>query len=98
AWSEFVEEAGKDSAAQRRQAQLVLRLVIDVLTDSLTLSQGGQPRRTTAEDEPLVRRLASQVDPEVLLAVLDRCLEADEQIERRVQLVLVVAALLAAAA
>jgi DNA polymerase-3 subunit delta' len=98
AWSEFVEEAGKESAVQRRQAQLVLRLVIDVLADCVSVSQGGEPRRTTGEDEPLVRRLASQVDAEVLLAVLERCLEADEQIDRRVQLVLVLEALLDALA
>jgi DNA polymerase-3 subunit delta' len=98
AWVEFVDEAGKDAAAQRRQAQLVLRLVIDVLADALAVSQGGQLRRTTREDEALVRRLGERIDPDLLLAVLERCLEADAQIDRRVQLVLVLEALLDALA
>src|SRR5262249_2850158 len=34
-WSEFVEEAGKESAAQRRRAALVLRLLIEFLNDAL---------------------------------------------------------------
>ena len=98
AWSAFVEEAGKDSASQRRRAQLVLRLMIDVLSDGLAVGQGGQPRRTTGEDEGLLRRLGEQTDPDVLLAALERCLEADQQIDRRVQLVLVLEALLDALA
>lgn len=97
-WTAFVEEAGKESAAQRGRAQLVLRLVIDFLTDTLEVASGGQPRRTGPEDEPLLRDLASRLDPERLLALLDRCLEASEQIDRRVQLVLVLEALLDAAA
>jgi DNA polymerase-3 subunit delta' len=98
AWTEHVEEAGKDSANQRRQAQLVLRLVIDVLSDALSVSQGGQPRRTTSEDESLVRGLGERIDADVLLSALERCLEADAQIDRRVQLVLVLEALLDALA
>jgi DNA polymerase-3 subunit delta' len=98
AWTEFVEEAGKDAAAQRRQAQYVLRLVIDVLADALAVSQGGSPRRTTGEDEALVRRLGERLDPDLLLGVLERCLDADAQIDRRVQLVLVLEALLDALA
>jgi DNA polymerase-3 subunit delta' len=98
AWTAFLEQAGKESAGQRRRAQLVLRLVIDVLADALAVSQGGEPRRTTSEDEALIRRLGERIDPDFLLAALERCLEADEQIDRRVQLVLVLEALLDALA
>jgi DNA polymerase-3 subunit delta' len=94
AWWAFVEEAGKESALQRRRAQLVLRLVIDVLHDALAVSAGGQPRRTGPEDEQAIGNLAARVDPEQMLALLDRCLEADAQIDRRVQLVLILESLL----
>jgi hypothetical protein len=98
AWMEFVEEAGKESAAQRRRARLVLRLVIDVLSDALTVSQGGTARRTMKDDEAFVRKLADRIDADVLMELIDRCLEADQQIEWRVQLVLVLEALLDALA
>jgi DNA polymerase-3 subunit delta' len=93
-WMDFVEEAGKESAAQRRRAQLVLRLVIDFLDDALTVSMNGVPRRTEAEDRPALDALARRVDPERLLEALGRCLEADRQIDRRVQLVLILEGLL----
>ncbi|MFO0931006.1 MAG: DNA polymerase III subunit delta' [Gemmataceae bacterium] len=93
-WTGFVEEAGKESAAQRARAALVLRLVVDFLTDALEVSAGGTPRRTGPEDDRRVRDLAARVDAERLLALLDRCLDADDQITRRVQLVLVLEALL----
>jgi DNA polymerase-3 subunit delta' len=97
-WSEFVEEAGKESAAQRRRAQVVLRLLIDLLDDALTLGLGCPPRRTGPEDRPTLEALAQQAGPDLLLALLERCLEADHQVDRRVQLVLVREALLDALA
>jgi DNA polymerase-3 subunit delta' len=98
AWMAFVEEAGKESAAQRARSQLVLRLLIDVLDDALALSLGGPPRRTEPEDRPALESLAGRVEQDTLLGVLERCLEADTQIDRRVQLVLVVEGLLDALA
>jgi DNA polymerase-3 subunit delta' len=93
-WMEFVEEGGKESAAQRRRAQLVLRLVIDFLDDALTVSMNGVPRRTEAEDRPGLDALARRADPEHLLEALGRCLDADRQIDRRVQLVLILEGLM----
>jgi DNA polymerase-3 subunit delta' len=87
-WMEFVEEAGKESAAQRRRAQLVIRLLIDFLDDALTVSLNGIPRRTEAEDRPGLEVLARRAGPDHLLEALERCMEADRQIDRRVQLVL----------
>jgi DNA polymerase-3 subunit delta' len=97
-WITFVESAGKESASQRARAQFVLRLVIDFLTDALAVTTGYQPRRTGSEDAPAIRELARRVESEQLLALLDRCLEADQQIEWRVQLVLVLESLLDALA
>jgi DNA polymerase-3 subunit delta' len=91
---QFVEEAGKDSAAQRRRASLVLRLLIEFLNDALRLRVGGAPRPAEAEDQRALQSLAERLEPEALLRVLERCLEGDAQIDRRVQLVLVLEALL----
>ena len=59
-WMDFVEEAGKESAAQRRRAQLVLRLIIDFLDDALTVAMNGPPRRTEEEERPGLETLAQR--------------------------------------
>ena len=92
-WCRFAEEAGKDSAAQRRRAAHVLRLLIEFLRDVLRVKVGGTPRLAEPEDLQTMQRLAGRVDAERLLGILERCLESDVQIDRRVQLVLVVEAL-----
>ncbi len=97
-WNEFAEAAGKESAAQRARGKLVLRMVIDFLTDALAVSQGAGPERTDATDQPALTALAARTTPEVLIAALERCLEVDEQIDRRVQLVLILEGLLDALA
>ena len=82
-WLELAEEAGKEAAAQRRRAQLALRLLVDFLDDALTVSLGGVPRRTGPEDRAAVEGLAGRVGSEALLAALERCLEADGQLDHR---------------
>lgn len=93
-WTDFVEEAGKESAAQRRRAQLVVRLLVDFLDDALTVSTHGTPRRTEADERAGLEVLASRAGPERLLEALERCLEADRHIDRRVQLVLILEGLM----
>jgi len=92
--TKFVEEAGKESAAQRRRASLVLRLLIDFLNDALSLSVGKSPRLAEESDLPLLQTLVQQVDADRLIQMIDRCLEADVQLDRYVQIVLVIEALL----
>ncbi|HZT82097.1 MAG TPA: DNA polymerase III subunit delta' [Gemmataceae bacterium] len=93
AWMRFVEEAGKEAGPQRRRAALVLRLLIALVEDALAISLGGTPRLTEAEDLRVLEGLTRRVETGRLLEVLERCLEADAQIDRRVQLALVVEAL-----
>jgi DNA polymerase-3 subunit delta' len=91
-WMAFVEKAGKESAAQRRRAQVVLRLFLDVLSDALAVKLEAKPRRTGPEDQRTLEALNARLSTEKLLALLERCLEADQQIDWRAQLVLVVEA------
>jgi DNA polymerase III subunit delta' len=93
-WLEFVEAAGKDSAPQRERSRLVVRLLIDFFSDVMALHQQQTPRRTEPEDRPLLEALAARTDTENVLGLLERCLEADRQIVRRVQLVLCLEGLL----
>jgi DNA polymerase-3 subunit delta' len=92
-WMEFVEEAGKESAHQRRRAVLVLRLLIEFFADALTVTLGGAPRLGEGQELGLLQKLAQRIDPERVLRVLERCLEADVQTGRYVQLVLILEAL-----
>jgi DNA polymerase-3 subunit delta' len=94
AWTEFVEEAGKESGPQRRRAALVLRLLVLFLEDALALSLGGEPRLAEPADLPLLRDLAARTSPEQQLTVLERCLEADMHLERYAQLVLILESML----
>jgi DNA polymerase-3 subunit delta' len=93
-WIKFVEEVGKESAAQRRRASLVLRLLIDFLNDALSLSVGKSPRLADETDLPLLQKFVNQTDTDQIMQMIDRCLEADLQNDRNVQLVLIIEALL----
>ncbi len=93
-WTRFVEEAGKEAAAQRQRASLCLGLLLSFLQDALRLGVGADPRVTDPQDRQALEALAGRLDTEQLLGLMERCLEGDFQIDRRVQLVLVLEALM----
>ena len=93
AWMHFVEEAGKESAVQRHRAAAVLRLLIEFLNDVLSFRLGGVVKQAEPADQHALEQLASRASPDVVLALLERCLEAEMQLDRRVQLVLILEAL-----
>jgi DNA polymerase-3 subunit delta' len=93
-WMRFVEEAGKESAMQRRRATLGVRLLIDALNDALRLRLGAPPLSAEPAEMGLLQRLGERTDPDELIELLERCLEGDRHIDRRVQLVLVLEGLL----
>jgi DNA polymerase-3 subunit delta' len=92
-WWAFVEEAGKESALQRSRAALAVRLLVELLDDALCLSV-GRPARTTEPDEVrTLESLARRAGTDRLTAMLERSLDGDAHIDRRVQLVLALEAL-----
>jgi DNA polymerase-3 subunit delta' len=93
-WGQFTEEAGKESAAQRRRAGLVLRLLLEFLTEALNLSLGGRPRTHEPEDRGMLHKMVERAGPEKILALLDRALQAETHLGRYVQVALVLEALL----
>jgi DNA polymerase-3 subunit delta' len=85
AWNEFCAEASKESAPRRRRARLLLRLVLDFLSDVLRMQQGAPAGRSGPEDRPLLDALASRLSAETILALMERTLQADAQIPRNIQ-------------
>ena len=92
-WMRFVEEAGKEAAAQRQRAAQVLELLIDFLSAALSRSVGATPKLAEPEDLRALEELVRRTEPNQLSSVLDSCLEAGMHVDRRVQLVLIVEAL-----
>jgi DNA polymerase-3 subunit delta' len=91
---EFAEDAGKETSLQRRRALLVLRLLIEALNDVLRVEAGLPPRSSDAEELITLRALAARAGLEKILALLERCLEAEVQLNRYVQIALVLEGLL----
>ena len=90
AFMAVVELAGKESGVQRRRAALLVRLLIQGLDAALTGAA------VTSADEERVLQALRALGPDRHVVLIDRCLAATEQIERRVQLVLVIEALVSA--
>jgi DNA polymerase-3 subunit delta' len=93
-WNEYVGEAGKDTAAQRLRASLVIRFLVDALRQALRLANGAGAAGLDPADEVRLRAFADRLGPDRLLELIDRCVEADYHVERRVQLILVIESVL----
>jgi DNA polymerase-3 subunit delta' len=93
-WLAFVEGAGKEPAALRGRASACMRLLLEFFDDALRLSLGAEPRSGDADDRQVLQALATRTTPERLMEALERTIDADRQIQRRVQLLLIVEALL----
>jgi DNA polymerase-3 subunit delta' len=90
-WARFHDELGKDrGAAQRMRASLVLGFLIEAVENALKLSLGADVPGLAAPDRVRLQKFAAGVGTQGLMELLDRCVEADLHVERRVQLILVV--------
>lgn len=94
-WSKFVEEAGKESKLQRNRASVVIGFLIDALRQALRLSLGSEVHGIDPANERRLRSLADRLGSDRLIELIEKCLEADYRVERRVQLVLVIEAVMA---
>jgi DNA polymerase III subunit delta' len=93
AWIEFVQDAGKEAVHHRRRARLVLRLLIDFLRAALGFGLTGASA-SSEDDQPLLEAMTQRANADQITSLLERCLEADYQIERNVGTALAVEALL----
>lgn len=93
-WMQFVEEAGKESAAQRQRASVCVGLLLAFLQDALRLKVGVEP---PADSDSLERKaldqLSQRLDEDQLIGLMERCLDGEFHIDRRVQLLLSLEAL-----
>jgi DNA polymerase III subunit delta' len=80
-WKATIEQAGKDTSLQRRKVILVIRLTIESLESALTGSLSDP-------DDAKLQQSLRALGRDRLVEMIERCLTAIEQIERRVQLVL----------
>jgi DNA polymerase-3 subunit delta' len=93
-WQHFYEEAGKETSAQRLRVSLVIRFLVEALQHALRLSLGADAPGLDPAEADRLRAFAERLGPDRLLELIDRCVEADYHVERRVQLILVVEAVL----
>jgi DNA polymerase-3 subunit delta' len=93
-WSGFVEAAGKESAAQRSRASVAIGFLVDALRQALRLALGSTVVGIEPEDERRLRPFAQRIGPDRLMELIEKCVEADFRVERRVQLILVIEAVL----
>ena len=91
-WNHYVEEAGKEAGGRRRRASLVLTLLIGLLQDAQRVSLGVPPLVADGTEQATLEGVARRLGPERLMAWIDRAAEADLQVDRKVQLELVVEA------
>jgi DNA polymerase-3 subunit delta' len=94
-WAKFHDDAPKDkenknSAAQRARASLVLKFLVEAVQQALKLALGAAATGLDAGEAQRLKAFADRVGADGLLELLDRCVEADFHVERRVQLILVV--------
>ncbi len=94
AWQQFVDDAGKDTAAQRVRLSLGLRFLVESLRRALRLALGVVVDGVAGEEGDRLRAFAERAGPDRVVDLIERCLEADAHVERRVQVALVIESVL----
>jgi DNA polymerase III subunit delta' len=90
----FSEDAGKESAAKRDRGRLAIQFLIGLLRAALHVQSGQRPAFDDPKDLQAASRLAERLPDDRLLDALERCLQANYQVDRRLQLVLVLEAVI----
>jgi DNA polymerase-3 subunit delta' len=89
----FINEAGKESVARRSRASLLVGELARLFRGVLWQTAGLTPPSPDPDDRRAVAELAARLDPEDVLVLTDRCLEADYHIQRKANLPLILDAL-----
>jgi DNA polymerase-3 subunit delta' len=92
--TEFCKKAGKEAAAQRRRAGLMVGELARLFRGVLWQTAGLEPPCPDPSDARAVAALAARLDPEAVLVAADRCLEADYHIHRKVYVPMILDSLL----
>ncbi|MFO0959331.1 MAG: DNA polymerase III subunit delta' [Isosphaeraceae bacterium] len=78
----FVKEAGKEGILQRRRASLLAVELASFFRAVLWQTAGLSPSSPDGADQLAGQDLAQRLEPEDLLLLADRCMEADYQVQR----------------
>lgn len=89
-WEDYFKAAGKESRDHRLRVSLVLGILNQALKQALRLSQGAAVDGLDKAEEARLRSFAERLGADRLLELIDKCVEADYLVERRVQIILIV--------
>jgi DNA polymerase III subunit delta' len=90
---EFAKQDAKESVDQRQKASLLIGELARFFRGVLWQTAGLAPPCPDPDDARAVAALASRLDPEDVLVLTDRCLEAEYHVHRRANLPLVLESL-----
>ena len=90
AWKNYYEGGGKETRWHRLRVSLVLRFLVEALQQALRMTHGADVAGLDASEAARLRAFADRLGPDRLLELIDKCVEADYFVERRVQIILLV--------
>jgi DNA polymerase-3 subunit delta' len=93
-FAKFAEDAGKETALHRARARLVMKLLLASIRDAIRLRLGEAPPAELADEAKLLEALAARAEPDKWLAVVERCLESEVQLDRYIPVGLVLVGLM----
>jgi DNA polymerase-3 subunit delta' len=85
----FIETAGKEASAKRVRARLVFGELLRLFRAAFRAGAGLEPSNSDPDDARAAGSLAQRLDPEVLLTLAERCLEAEYHVRRNLYMPLV---------
>ena len=89
-WEEYYKGAGSETRGQRVRVSLVLGFLSEALRHALRLSQGAGTTGLDASDEARLRAFATRLGPDRLLDLIEKCVEAEFHLDRKVMIILIV--------
>ncbi len=85
----FVKLAGKEGSAQRDRARLIVGELLRLVRLAMHRAVGIDPEGADPLDRKAAATLAGRLDPDALLALADRCLDADYHVRRKLYMPLI---------
>jgi DNA polymerase III subunit delta' len=85
----FINAAGKEGPAKRTRARLVFGELVRLFRATFRQGAGLEPHSRDPEDCQAADALASRLDLEAVLALADRCLEAEYHVRRNLYMPLI---------
>ena len=90
----IIKQAGKESVDQRRRASLLIGELARVLPRRPLADRRPGPPLPRPADRQAVHALARRLEPEDVLVLADRCIEADYHVQRRLYMPLILESLM----